>query len=141
MMKIILVFICFLSSTLNFYGQSLKKHEWKNRVLLIVSSEKNNQLLSQQIEILKKESNGLQERKLVVYSIFKTYYTYNFQSKKQKSTDLYHQFNPKNQKFKIVIIGLDGGVKLNQTDFLSVEKLFTLIDGMPMRRYEIKSKN
>lgn len=141
MIKIILVFICLFSSTLNFYSQNLGKHEWKNRVLLIVSSEENNKLLSKQIEILKKESNGLQERKLVVYTIFKTYYTYNFKPKKQKSTDLYHQFNPKNQTFKIVLIGLDGGVKLNQTDFLSVEKLFTLIDGMPMRRYEIKSKN
>ena len=41
----------------------------------------------------------------------------------------------------MILIGLDGGVKLRQTEMISLDKLFTLIDGMPMRRREIKNEN
>lgn len=141
MFKKTIIFFFFFSSVSEFYSQNLEKHQWKNRVVLLISSEENNELLSKQIEILKQENKGLQERKLIIYEVYKDYYKYNFQPKNQKSTDLYHQFNPTNKPFKIVLVGLDGGIKLNQTKILSVEKLFTLIDGMPMRRHEIKSKN
>ena len=41
--------------------------------------------------------------------------------------------------FEVVLIGLDGGIKLRQTKLVSLDKLFTLIDGMPMRRNELKN--
>jgi len=44
---------------------------------------------------------------------------------------------PKNQ-FTIILIGLDGGEKLRQTKPLDTTTLFAIIDGMPMRRQELK---
>ena len=56
-----------LFSTSICFGQDLEKHEWKDRVLLILSSDSKS--LNQQIKSLSKDIQGLEERKLVVYQI------------------------------------------------------------------------
>jgi len=38
------------------------------------------------------------------------------------------------------LIGLDGGVKLKETEVLKKEDLFSIIDSMPMRLREIRQK-
>ena len=43
--------------------------------------------------------------------------------------------------FEVILIGLDGGEKLRQTKVLETDKLFAIIDGMPMRRSEIIKNN
>ncbi|MCF0072696.1 DUF4174 domain-containing protein [Dyadobacter sp. CY261] len=40
--------------------------------------------------------------------------------------------------FTFILIGRDGGEKLRSSDIVSAEKLFGLIDAMPMRRNEIE---
>jgi len=54
---------------------------------------------------------------------------------------LFSSFIPKKDVFTIRLIGLDGGIKLEQNRVLSSEKLFTVIDGMPMRKNEIRKNN
>ncbi|MDP5094209.1 MAG: DUF4174 domain-containing protein, partial [Polaribacter sp.] len=55
--------------------------------------------------------------------------------------ELFLKYNPKNTPFKVMLIGLDGGIKLAQSTVLSKEKLFAIIDGMPMRKREIRNNN
>ena len=40
--------------------------------------------------------------------------------------------------FKLVLVGKDGGVKLEQDAVLAPEELFAVIDRMPMRRNEMR---
>jgi hypothetical protein len=42
--------------------------------------------------------------------------------------------------FKVVLIGLDGGIKLQKNGQLTPEELFGTIDSMPMRRAEMNKK-
>ena len=42
--------------------------------------------------------------------------------------------------FEILLIGLDGGVKLRQDEVIDTETLFARIDAMPMRRQELENK-
>jgi len=42
--------------------------------------------------------------------------------------------------FEILLIGLDGGVKLRQDEVIDTETLFARIDAMPMRRQELNNK-
>jgi len=42
--------------------------------------------------------------------------------------------------FGLELIGLDGGVKYRSTSAVPLEELWTLIDGMPMRRAELKNQ-
>lgn len=123
------------------FGQTMENHLWKNRVLLIFTEDKNSADYQQQISLLEKEIDELRERKLVVYSFTKTDFLFNFESTWRNSSELFTKFNPKKANFKIWLIGLDGGIKLAQTTNLSTEKLFAIIDGMPMRKREMSTKN
>ena len=44
-------------------------------------------------------------------------------------------------EFEVFLLGLDGGIKLRQQEIVKTEKLFSLIDGMPMRKAEIRRKD
>lgn len=122
-------------------GQNLAKYQWENRILLVFADDKNDGEMLKQMAILSKEKSGLAERKLKIYQFAKDKYTTGFSAAWKLSTINKRKYFKKNDDFKVILIGLDGGVKLKQTEILSTEKLFTIIDGMPMRRTEIKNKN
>ncbi len=42
--------------------------------------------------------------------------------------------------FRLLLIGKDGGVKLDRTEAVRLRELFALIDTMPMRRQEMRDK-
>lgn len=42
--------------------------------------------------------------------------------------------------FRLLLIGKDGGVKLDRTESVRLSELFALIDTMPMRRREMREK-
>jgi hypothetical protein len=119
----------------------MENHLWKNRVLLIYASDENSQELENQFAILEKHSKELLERKIIIYSFTKKSYRLNFDNNWKKSEELFSSFIPKKDVFTIRLIGLDGGIKLEQNRELSSEKLFTIIDGMPIRKREIRNKN
>ena len=111
-----------MNSELN-YGQNIKKHQWKNRVLLVFTEDVNNDAYKKQLIILKEHQKGLLERKLIFYSFTKKEFAFNFEDSWQKST----KFRNEKDSFKVILIGLDGGTKLEQTKILSSEKLLVFI--------------
>lgn len=125
--------------TSNMLSQDLKKHQWKNRLLLVFSYDKNSNALKKQIDILTKDKEGLQERKLLIYQFCDDKFTTGLHSKWYSIKKLTKKYHSKNKIFEVLLIGLDGKIKLRQTKIVSLEKLFTLIDGMPMRRNELKN--
>ena len=138
-MKILLIFFILLSHFS--LGQNMEKHLWENRVLLIYSIDEKSQKLENQLTILTEHKKKLLERKIVVYSFTEKRYSFNFKNKWENSEILYSKFNPKNEAFRVILIGLDGKIKLEQPTILSTEKLFTIIDRMPIRKREIRNKN
>jgi hypothetical protein len=139
LMKLMLIFFILLSFFS--FGQNMEKHLWKNRVLLIYSIDEKSQKLENQLTILREHKKKLLERKIVVYSFTEKRYSFNFKNKWENSEILYSKFNPKNELFRVILIGLDGKIKLEQPTILSTEKLFTIIDRMPIRKREIRNKN
>ena len=135
-----IIFFCIFSFVFSSYYQDVKKHKWENRVLLVFTHIKNDEIFNKQISNLLKEKKGLTERKLIIYQFVKDQYSINFDSKWLLSSLKKRKYKAESENFKVVLIGLDGGVKLEQTSFLSTKKLFTIIDGMPMRRNEIRNK-
>ena len=43
--------------------------------------------------------------------------------------------------FNLILIGKDGGVKYNTNKPVKINKIFEIIDKMPMRMQEIKERN
>ena len=118
------------------YNQNLQKHVWENRILVIESENAQNTLYQRQIKALKNDAKGLKERRLVIYSYFNDGYARGF----SQVINPYQTIKKRKDKndFFINLIGLDGGKKLQQKNILTKEKLFAIIDGMPMRRRELK---
>lgn len=135
-----IIFFCIFSFVFSSYSQDVKKHKWENRVLLVFTHKKNDEIFNKQISNLLKEKKGLTERKLIIYQFVKDQYSINFDSKWLLSSLKKNKYKTESENFKVVLIGLDGGIKLEQTSLLSTKKLFTIIDGMPMRRNEIRNK-
>lgn len=56
----------------------------------------------------------------------------------QKTETEYARYKKTSSQPEIILIGLDGGVKLRAEEFLSNQKLFETIDSMPMRMQEMR---
>jgi hypothetical protein len=126
---------------LNSYGQNIEKHQWEHRVLLIFSEDKDGEKLKNQIEILSKDKSGLVERKLKIYQFSEKQYTTDFNSIWFSSNLMEKKYQRDAEDFKVVLVGLDGGIKFEQKSILTIEQLFGIIDGMSLRKQELKSKN
>jgi hypothetical protein len=122
-------------------GQDLEKHEWKSRLVLIHASELESDHYQRQMAILEKEKAGLEERKLLVYTFWKDKYRVGFGDTEWKMADKgFSEWTNPDSGFEILLIGLDGGVKLRQDEVIDAVTLFARIDAMPMRRQELNNK-
>ncbi|MDJ0645205.1 MAG: DUF4174 domain-containing protein [Flavobacteriaceae bacterium] len=141
-MKMTLIFTAsFLVVTLQGQAQSLTKHQWKNRVLIVLTDDSNDILYSNQIKELESDIKGLHERKLVIYKVSPKNYSVGLKVNDFIDSDLfYKQYKRSSTSFEIILIGLDGGVKLRQSGLLTLKELFAIIDAMPMRANEIRQK-
>ena len=55
-----------------------------------------------------------------------------------RDRDLRVEYSTGADEFAVVLIGRDGGEKLRSAEPVTVEELFGKIDGMPMRRRELR---
>ncbi|MEJ1221435.1 DUF4174 domain-containing protein [Sediminicola sp. 1XM1-17] len=126
------LFVVLFSTLLQ--GQELSSHQWKNRLLLILVDNESDDIYKAQIAELKAHQKGMEERKLLTYQILPSRYSVGLTGQQwQRSKKLYQQYKKTNASFEIVLIGLDGGVKLPRSNFMSSDALFDIIDAMPMR--------
>ena len=145
------IFILFIFLSANIYSQSirLKNYEWHHRILLVISEDETTPLYQQQLKEFQKDNLGSSERKLVLFDIKKdkfremSYLNSVMVVRAWVSSNaLYNQFYEKEVTLKVVLIGLDGGVKkVYKNELLKKETLFSIIDGMSLRRQELKRKN
>uniref|UniRef100_UPI00404A214B DUF4174 domain-containing protein n=2 Tax=Flavobacterium sp. TaxID=239 RepID=UPI00404A214B len=141
--KIIVLAVLFINMM---QSQNFKEFRWKNRILVIETTNQDNPLYQKQLLVLKDKISELSERKLVIFEIV------NQQFKKSTSDSLNQNGNWQNldknyktkciedNEFSISLIGLDGNLKLQQNDLLLTKYLFEIIDVMPMRRNEIRNR-
>lgn len=129
--------ILFILNCVTVKSQDLSAHKWENRVLLVVSENESFDVLKAQILCFENKTEALIDRKLIIYKVLPKRYTLN-NGDWIASTKLFKRFSTKNETFKVILIGLDGSIKLNENEVISAEKLFSRIDSMPMRKSEIK---
>ncbi len=125
-------------------AQNLKQFKWENRILLVFSDKKENEIYKEQLQELSENEEGLAERKLLLFEVVEEEYrkthfdNANAGSSKWLITEnLRKKFNAENERFKVVLIGLDGRVKRTTNKLFEKEALFGLIDSMPMRIQEM----
>jgi len=140
-MRLALTIISLFSlMTTSCQAQTLKPHKWQNRILLVITKDTSNTNFKKQITHLTKNKKELTERKLLTYKVLPNQYIKGLENTAlESSNNLYKKYNPKSKPFKVILIGLDGRIKLEQTEKISIEKLNSIIDAMPMRINEMRN--
>lgn len=126
------------------HGQILENHQWKNRVLIIKTIDASTKTYVRQHQEFQDTAEQMKERKLIIYNIVKNEYTLtDYQNAAiNHSGTISRQVGKKlndDETFEILLIGLDGQIKLRQNKVLSKADLFAIIDAMPMRKSEIRN--
>jgi hypothetical protein len=125
------------------FSMNLAQFQWKNRLLFLFSPDKNHPLFKKfKNEILNHQAE-VKDRDLVVFEMCER------DSAKMNGSDIDRQtadairdhFSVPSNKFSLILVGKDGGIKLKRHDHVSLEEVFELIDSMPMRQSEMRQKD
>ena len=136
-MKTLIVVVLFTLGSNFMNAQDFAKHQWKQRIIIVSSPTFKNTLAKEQLAALKKDLGAVKDRKLMVYHITNTGFTVDFDDTIKISENTETAIS----SFKVSLIGLDGAKKFQASNVQEAATFFNLIDTMPMRRAEIKSKN
>lgn len=126
-------------------ASDLTQYQWQNRLLLVLCEHKENKLYQQQIAMLLNQETALKDRKLKIFTTIKTCESTqpsenNNHEIWQNIPSLLQKYSKSTDGFEVLLIGLDGGIKIRQTQLISMKQLCGIIDRMPMRRAELKRK-
>ena len=144
MLRYILILLIVVPFTSELRSQDIAKHRWQNRLIMVIVKDYNNETFIEQLSVLNTCKAGLLERKLLIYQIlpdkYKVSATYGNEVSWNSGNLLFEQFRSSDASFEIILVGLDGGIKLRKQDLLDCKELWAVIDNMPMRQAEIRSE-
>ena len=121
----------------------LSQFQWKNRLLFLFAPKRSHPLFDALQKSIAIEQAEVADRDLVVFEILES------GPSRMDMTDLDSQvaqslrdkFDVRGDQFAVILVGKDGGIKLNQQDETRLDDIFGLIDSMPMRREEMRQKS
>ena len=121
-------------------AQDLSEHRWKDRLLLVYTSDRDSEMFRKQLDAWMNDREGLEERKLELYSVTPSLVRRGWsEGKWEERDDSLDKFLSEKGDFEVTLLGLDGRVKLRQEKLLDSEKLYRTIDAMPMRQNELRN--
>ena len=132
-LKVILLFMVNLISAYNF--NSIDDFKWNNRLLIINEDDKTNFLIER--DNLRKEFD---ERDIVIICLKgNSTFIHNRRMAKYFTESLFKKIETINIRQYFILIGKDGQIKNYYNLDTKVQKIFSDIDKMPMRRYEMEN--
>lgn len=120
-------------------GQQVSDYQWKYRLVILLTDSQDSQLYQLQVTDLKTDLPGLKERKILVITLTPNYQITGIDNEVKLKAGLdYEKLKKETNGFEVILVGLDGYIKLQQSELLTHQELFAQIDRMPMRRDEIE---
>ncbi len=118
----------------------LDQHRWKHRVILLFAPGSDQPDYQAMNDALAEQSEGVDERDLVVYHLFFDDAGRVGQQPvaREAATALAEEYDAPTDGFTYVLIGKDGGAKMRAGEAVAVEDIFARIDSMPMRQREMR---
>jgi hypothetical protein len=123
-------------------AESLAAHRWQHRLLIGFANSEDDVRVDALNKSFTAAACELEDRDLIVGWSFK------FGGSRlgdqalsaQDAESLRQMPDGQSHEFMVTLIGKDGGVKARYADVPSLVEIFALIDGMPMRRSEMRSR-
>ncbi len=117
----------------------LAEYRWKNRLVLLFSSQTDDQLYQKQYDLLRADQSGLDERDLLIFNVLSHEITYDTDSVRiERAARLREHYRVDEKNFSILLIGKDGSEKMRSDAVVPRNELYAIIDAMPMRREEMR---
>jgi hypothetical protein len=119
----------------------LSDYQWKNRIILVFGSSSLPEV-ENQLHEFRSDPMGIMERDLLIMHITenKVRSIMDVNSIPLLADHVRAQFGIQPGTYRCLLIGKDGGVKLDKSTLISNKYLFSVIDSMPMRRREMQRK-
>lgn len=123
-------------------AQDLTDYRWQNRLVLILAEGSSNPLFQNQVQAFQAAEEDLRDLRIVVFQALPKGYARGTQSAPNwmSSDDLYQSYKSRDRSFEVLLLGLDGGIKLRRHQVVTIDELYDLINTMPMRRAELRRR-
>lgn len=120
----------------------MKEFRWKNRVVVLFAPNAVHPDAAAILQGMEQYPSEFLDRDMVLVTAFETGRgsTAGKPLAPAAVSALRKEYGVATGAFRLLLIGKDGGIKLDRTDSVSVSELFALIDTMPMRRREMREK-
>lgn len=118
----------------------LDKYLGKNRILLVFTPDYQDDRFQRQQVILQNSKAKLKERDLILIEMNQNDGYGENQYSETEVINLRKKYSIKPSEFAVILIGKDGTEKLRYNDVVQAEQLISIIDSMPMRKEEMKSR-
>ena len=141
-MRTLLILGLILSAHLvNRQSDMLEQYQWKNRLILLFGPASES-LVEEQITELEKDPAGIKDRDLLIFHVDGDEVSFIGKSSNSalSAHRLRNRYDIGEDEFRYILIGKDGGVKLNKKEFVPNKDLYSIIDAMPMRQREMRER-
>lgn len=118
----------------------LDKYLGINRILLVFTPDYQDDRFQRQQVILQNNKDKLKERDLILIEMNQNDGYGENQYSETEVINLRKKYSIKPSEFAVILIGKDGTEKLRYNDVVQAEQLISIIDSMPMRKEEMKSR-
>lgn len=112
---------------------SISQLVWHQRVLVVFADTPGSAPLVAQRDILAHASKAMAERDLVLVEVVGD----SVKGASDSAAMLRRRYDVKAHTFRALLLGKDGGVKLDSRQPIALSKLTSTIDAMPMRQQEM----
>ena len=116
----------------------LEAYRWQNRLVVVAAPSPSDPLLGRQKAQAAKDASGWEDHKLRLLEVVAGAVKDNGVVLAAEGDRILDRLRLDRERFSVVLVGLDGTVKLRQEIPISNRQLFSLIDAMPMRREELR---
>ncbi|MEO0393899.1 MAG: DUF4174 domain-containing protein [Pseudomonadota bacterium] len=141
---------CLLIMAATALAQPLHPFQRQYRPLIIFTPDLNDQRFRQQFTAIKEQQAGFYERDMLRIHVagppdnavgLHAQPTPRITAEDvPTAADLRQYYSVKPEAFAVILIGKDGGEKARWTDLVSMDEIFTRIDAMPMRQWEMQRR-
>lgn len=123
-----------------FQSSPFGNYQWKNRIIVVSADQESE--LEKQVATFQNTNEAFYERDLILVTLNKNQLSIDGQDASHISAaQLRDYYNLPSQGFRLLLIGKDGGTKLSSSSIVDHQKIYNLIDSMPMRKAEMRRDN
>ncbi len=130
-------FLLFCSSETQ--AQDLTNYQWKNRIILLKDADLDSDWLQAQLKRLQSNAKELLDREVVLFLLSDNFVYDEKRLKTKLQADTIISKYGLSSFEGLVLIGKDGGIKLQEEFIVNPNIIIELIDSMPMRMSEMKN--